>query len=51
MIAAAPPARELDDTFLSIVRDWSRGGAGCSESRFDELACATFAYQIALNPP
>jgi hypothetical protein len=44
-----PSARELDDAFLSVVRDWSAGGAGCDEPRFDELALATFAYQRAHN--
>ncbi len=44
-------ARELDDAFLAIVRDWARGGAGCDEARFDELARATFAYQLERNEP
>jgi hypothetical protein len=44
-------ARELDDAFLAIVADWKRGGPGCDERRFDELARATFAYQIEVNEP
>jgi hypothetical protein len=43
--------RALDDAFLRIVADWSRGGAGCDEARFDELARATFAYQMERNLP
>ena len=43
--------RELDDAFLAIVADWARGGAGCDEARFDELARATCIYQLAYNPP
>ncbi len=44
-----PESRALDDAFLALVAGWSRGGDGCSEARFDELARATFAYQIARN--
>ncbi len=44
-------SRALDDAFLAVVADWSRGGEGCSEARFDQLARATFAYQIARNEP
>jgi len=44
-----PRAIDLDDAFLSVVRDWSVGGVGCDEHRFDELALATFAYQRAHN--
>ncbi|MBD5604501.1 MAG: hypothetical protein IAI48_05360 [Candidatus Eremiobacteraeota bacterium] len=47
----AREARTLDDAFLGIVADWSRGGIGCDEARFDELARATFAYQLARNEP
>jgi len=43
--------RELDDAFLAIVADWARGGAGCDDVRFDELARATCIYQLAYNPP
>jgi hypothetical protein len=46
-----PLARTLDDAFFAIVADWSRGGIGCDEARFDESARATFAYQIARNAP
>ncbi len=42
-------ARALDDAFLATVADWSRGGVGCDEARFDELARATFAYQLESN--
>ncbi|HMD01631.1 MAG TPA: hypothetical protein VKG44_01580, partial [Candidatus Baltobacteraceae bacterium] len=51
MAADVPSAAELDAAFLSIVADWSRGGAGCDEARFDELARATFAHQMARNEP
>jgi len=44
-------ARALDDAFLEIVADWSRGGPGCSDERFDEAARATFAYQCERNAP
>ncbi len=44
-------SRELDDAFLAIVADWARGGVGCDEARFDELARTTCAYQVACNPP
>jgi len=46
-----PGARELDDALLDVVADWAGGGAGCDEARFDELARATFAFQIARNAP
>ena len=46
-----PHASDLDDAFLAIVRDWSAGGVGCDEERFDGLALATFAYQRAHNAP
>ena len=36
---------------MTLVADWSKGGEGCSEQRFDELARATFAYQIETNEP
>ncbi|MDQ2857360.1 MAG: hypothetical protein M3R53_01745 [Candidatus Eremiobacteraeota bacterium] len=42
-------AAALDDAFLDIVRDWSAGGTGCDERRFDELALATCAYQLERN--
>lgn len=51
MAAAIPAACDLDAAFLSIVADWAHGGAGCDEARFDELAGATFAYQMARNEP
>ncbi len=51
MSAGARAARALDDAFLAIVDDWARGGAGCDEARFDELARATFAYQFERNEP
>ena len=44
-------ARALDDAFLAIVADWSAGGEGCDEARFDELARETFAYQLERNAP
>ncbi|MFY9779167.1 MAG: hypothetical protein WAJ85_01490 [Candidatus Baltobacteraceae bacterium] len=44
-------ARALDEAFLAIVRDWAGGGAGCDEARFDELARATFSYQLERNEP
>jgi Acyl-protein synthetase, LuxE len=44
-------ARELDDAFLALVAAWSKRGEECSEQRFDELALATFAYQIGTNEP
>jgi hypothetical protein len=44
-------ARELDDALLAIVADWTRGGIGCDETRFNERALATYAYQIAHNEP
>jgi len=44
-------ARALDDAFLAIVADWTRGGAGCDEARFDECARAAFAYQRERNAP
>ncbi len=43
--------RELDDAFLAIVADWARGGAGCDETCFDELARAMCGYQLAHNLP
>jgi hypothetical protein len=43
--------RELDDAFLALVAAWSKGGEGCDERHFDELARATFAYQITTNEP
>ena len=43
--------RELDDAFLAIVAEFARGGEGCDEARFDELARATFAHQIERNEP
>jgi hypothetical protein len=48
---SVPHASDLDDAFLSVVRDWSAGGEGCDERRFDELALATFAYQRTHNVP
>ncbi len=50
-VATAVDARALDEAFLAIVRDWANGGAGCDEARFDELARATFGYQLARNVP
>jgi hypothetical protein len=44
-------ARDLDSALLAIVADWARGGIGCDEARFDGLARATYAYQIARNVP
>jgi hypothetical protein len=44
-------ARALDDGFLAVVADWSRGGAGCDEQSFDAMARTTFAYQLAHNEP
>jgi hypothetical protein len=44
-------ARALDDAFLSIVADWSAGGLGCDEARFEAHALALFAYQIERNAP
>ncbi|MGP6158496.1 MAG: AMP-binding protein [Vulcanimicrobiaceae bacterium] len=44
-------ARALDDAFLSIVCNWAGGGPGCDEARFDELARATFSYQLERNAP
>ncbi len=43
--------RELDDAFLAIVADWSAGGVGCDEDRFEELALAMCAYQLKHNVP
>lgn len=40
-----------DDAFLEVVRDWARGGADCDEARFEELALATCAEQLASNAP
>jgi hypothetical protein len=42
---------ELDDTLLALFRAWSRGEAGCDEVRFDELARALCAHQLATNAP
>ncbi len=43
--------RALDDAFLAVVADWSAGGAGCDDVRFDELARETCAYQCERNAP
>lgn len=44
-------ARDLDDGFLAIVANWSRGGPGCDEGHFDVMARTMFAYQVATNAP
>jgi len=46
-----PRSAELDAAFLAVVADWASGGAGCDDASFDELARATFAYQLAFNAP
>ena len=44
-------ARALDDAFLSIVAEWSSGGPGCDEARFEAHALALFSHQIERNAP
>jgi hypothetical protein len=43
--------RALDDAFLAMVADWSAGGEGCDEPRFEAQALALFAYQFERNAP
>ncbi len=43
--------RELDEAYLAAVEDWSRGGVGCSDAAFDELARALCTHQLERNVP
>jgi len=49
--AEVPSAAELDAAFLAVVADWAAGGVGCDDARFDELARAACAHQLARNAP
>lgn len=48
---AAPSAAALDVSFLAMVDDWRRGGAGCDDAGFDAHARALFVHHVERNEP
>jgi len=48
---AGPSAADLDVSFLAMVGDWRRGGAGCDDAGFDAHARALFVHQVERNEP